>query len=286
MVMSEAAPSTMAASTTWPRPERWASRRAAHIPKASSIPPPPKSPTRLSGGHGPLPGAADGPQGAGQGDVVDVVARRRRQRPVLAPPRHASVHEPGIALHARLGADAESFGHARAPSLDQAVGLLDEVEDQTHPLGVLEVDGHRSPAAVEQVPVRARARRRRASRGPVDAQDVGPGVGQEHAGVGAGPDPGQLDDPDALEGSAHRCAPCTVGGPFLRPAGVGDDGVHHLRLGGGGDLVAHVGDHESSAPGMARAVASPPSRGTRVSTSPWIDEGGRRHAPERGGAVT
>ena len=50
--MSDAAPSTMAASTTWPSPERAASSRAATMPKASSMPPPPKSPTRFSGGTG------------------------------------------------------------------------------------------------------------------------------------------------------------------------------------------------------------------------------------------
>ncbi len=52
MVMSEAAPSTMAASTTWPRPDWRASRMAATTPKASIIPPPPKSPTRFKGGTG------------------------------------------------------------------------------------------------------------------------------------------------------------------------------------------------------------------------------------------
>ncbi len=42
----------MAASTTWPWPERAASSNAATMPKASSMPPPPKSPTRFSGGTG------------------------------------------------------------------------------------------------------------------------------------------------------------------------------------------------------------------------------------------
>jgi hypothetical protein len=52
MVVSSAAPSTIAASTTWPFPDRRASNSAQAMPKASSIPPPPKSPTRLSGGAG------------------------------------------------------------------------------------------------------------------------------------------------------------------------------------------------------------------------------------------
>ncbi len=55
IVMSVAAPSTMAASTTCPWPERAASNNAATMPKASSMPPPPKSPTRFSGGTGASP---------------------------------------------------------------------------------------------------------------------------------------------------------------------------------------------------------------------------------------
>ena len=47
-----AVPSTIAASTTWPSPDLWASSIAQTMPNASSMPPPPKSPTRLSGGTG------------------------------------------------------------------------------------------------------------------------------------------------------------------------------------------------------------------------------------------
>ena len=50
--MRQAAPSTMAASTTCPSPERAASSSAATMPNASSMPPPPKSPTMFSGGTG------------------------------------------------------------------------------------------------------------------------------------------------------------------------------------------------------------------------------------------
>ena len=52
IVMREAAPSTIAASTTWPLPERDASSSAHTTPKASNIPPPPKSPIRFNGGGG------------------------------------------------------------------------------------------------------------------------------------------------------------------------------------------------------------------------------------------
>jgi hypothetical protein len=45
MADMRAAPSVMAASTTWPRPERAVSNRALSTPTASSMAPPPKSPT-------------------------------------------------------------------------------------------------------------------------------------------------------------------------------------------------------------------------------------------------
>ncbi|MDB6043822.1 MAG: hypothetical protein JWM63_2373 [Gammaproteobacteria bacterium] len=46
----------MAASTTWPRPERCLSCSAPNTPMPRSIPPPPKSPTRFNGITGPLSG--------------------------------------------------------------------------------------------------------------------------------------------------------------------------------------------------------------------------------------
>jgi len=45
-------PSTIAASTTWPRPDERASSMAQTMPNARYMAPPPKSPTRLSGGTG------------------------------------------------------------------------------------------------------------------------------------------------------------------------------------------------------------------------------------------
>ena len=52
IVMRTAEPSTIAASMTCPSPLRAASTNAQATPKAMSIPPPPKSPTRLMGGVG------------------------------------------------------------------------------------------------------------------------------------------------------------------------------------------------------------------------------------------
>ena len=55
IVVSRAEPSTIDASITWPCPERPVSSSAAQMPRASSMPPPPKSPTMFSGGTGPSP---------------------------------------------------------------------------------------------------------------------------------------------------------------------------------------------------------------------------------------
>src|SRR5438309_572267 len=60
MAVSTAVPSTMAASTTWPRPEAERSWRAASTPTTSSMPPPPKSPSRFRGGAGGPLHAQDG----------------------------------------------------------------------------------------------------------------------------------------------------------------------------------------------------------------------------------
>ena len=59
-VSISAAPSTMAASITWPWPVRAASNAAHAIPKASSMPPPAKSPSTLIGGVGFSPARPSG----------------------------------------------------------------------------------------------------------------------------------------------------------------------------------------------------------------------------------
>ena len=144
-------PSTIAASTTWPSPLSRASSSAASTPMTRYVDPPPKSPTRLAGKCGralswPMP-----EQGAGDRDVVHVVAGGRRQRAVLAPAGHPAVDQPRVALEALLGAEPEPLGGAGAHPLDQHVGLCDQVEHGRDRLGVLQVQRDARTAAVEQV---------------------------------------------------------------------------------------------------------------------------------------
>ena len=201
MVMRTAAPSTMAASTTWPSPDRWASSTAHTMPKARNMPPPPKSPTRLSGGTGASPARPIGLEGAGEGDVVDVVAGGLGVRAVLAPPGHAPVDELRVAGEAVVGADAEPLGDAGPEALHDDVGLLDQREHRLDAVGALEVDADRAAAAVEHVGRRRLGVAAHDLAGPVDADDVGAHVGEEHGAERARADPGDLEDGDALQRS-------------------------------------------------------------------------------------
>ena len=105
------------------------------MPNARNIPPPPKSPTRLIGGVGLLPVATEVRERAGERDVVDVVAGRVRERPVLAPAGHAAVHEPRVAGEADVGPEAEALGDAGPEALDQRVGRLDEPQHRLDAFG-------------------------------------------------------------------------------------------------------------------------------------------------------
>ena len=164
--------------------------------------------------HGSRIGPAQRPQRTADGDVVDVVAGHGRHRPLLTPPRHAPVDQPAVAPEAGVGPDAQSLGHAGPEALDQPVGLLDEPEHELDGVGVLEIDADRGTGPVQQVPVRPRPRGRdllpaldRARRRPLEPQDLRPGVGQHHAGVGRRPDSRQLNDLDPAQRSTavgHR----------------------------------------------------------------------------------
>src|ERR1700737_2134936 len=115
--VSSADPSTIAASTTWPRPDRSRSSSAARMPSASSMPPPPKSPSRLTGGTGRSP----------------------------APP----APQPRVRLGPPPGPNPEPLAHAGPDPLHERVGGLDEPQQQLDSRGIFEVDPDR-PAATAQ----------------------------------------------------------------------------------------------------------------------------------------
>ena len=210
-VVSTAVPSTMAASTTWPLPDVRASTTPHTMPKASSMPPPPKSPTRLSGGCGRSSGRPMAPRAPGDGDVVHVVAGHLGHGPVLAPARHAAVHEARVAGEARIGADAQALGDAGPEALDERVGLLDQRQHGLDALGVLQVDADRAAAAVHDVLRRVGRIATPHVAGAVDAHDVGAHVGEHHRRERPRADAGDLDDSNSGERSHGDVSPCGVG---------------------------------------------------------------------------
>lgn len=146
---------------------------------------------QIGGDGGRLAGLADHGEGAGEGDVRDVVPGPFGERPVLAPAGHPPVHDPRVAGQAGVGADTEALGDARPVALDQDVGAFDQVQDAVRAVLGLEVDEYRAFVAVGEV-VRGVDAEPRAA-GPVDPDDVGAEVGQQHRGERAGSDTRQLD---------------------------------------------------------------------------------------------
>lgn len=162
-------------------------------------------PEEVGGDDGRFAGGADHAEGAGEGDVADVVAGAVGERAVLAPAGHPAVHQPGVAGVAVPGTDAEALGHAGAVALDEQVGAFDEVEDAGGAVRGFEVDDHRALVAVGDVVggVDPQA----GAAGAVHADDVRAQVGEEHGGERARPDPGQLDHAHAGERALSCCRP-------------------------------------------------------------------------------
>jgi hypothetical protein len=138
-------------------------------------------------------GRPDGVQDAGDGQVGDVVAGARGERAVLPPAGHPPVHQAGVALPARLRADAEPLGHPGPEALDDDVRAGGQGEGQVDAGGLLQVGGDRPLAAVQQIlPVVGVPGGR--GPGPVQADHVGAEVGQQHGAERAGADAAELDD--------------------------------------------------------------------------------------------
>ncbi|CAM5713196.1 hypothetical protein SGRIM128S_05205 [Streptomyces griseomycini] len=153
-------------------------------------------------GRGPVR-VPDHAEGAGEGEVRDVVPRAVGERALLAPAGHPAVDQARVAGVAVPGTDAEALGDAGAVALDQDVGAFGQVEDACGAVGRLQVDDHGALVAVGDVVRRVDAESRAA--GAVHADDVGAQVGEEHGGERAGPDTGQLDHAHAGERAVPRC---------------------------------------------------------------------------------
>ena len=161
MLISTAAPSTIAVSTTWPCAAALRLEQRAHHAVGEEHAATAEVAHHVERRHGRLAGAAEVGQRTGERDVVDVVTGGLRVRAVLAPPGHAPEHELRVAGQAHVGADAEALHHAGAEAFDERVGMLDEIEQRGDAVGVLQVERHVAAAAQHDVVVRAcRARGR------------------------------------------------------------------------------------------------------------------------------
>ena len=111
---------------------------------------------------------ADRPQRAGLRQVVDVVAGRHRQRPVLAPAGDPGEDQPRVDRRALVGPDAESLAGAGPEAVEQHIGLRSQVQQRLRLVLDVEVDD--ALAAVHQVEVLARHRQ---AAGPAHPHHVG-----------------------------------------------------------------------------------------------------------------
>ncbi len=199
IVDSSAAPSTIAASTTWPRPDAFASSSAASTPIASSMPPPPKSPIEVQRDDRIAVARADRVERARHGDVVDVVAGRVRERAVLAPAGHPAVDEPRVAREADVGTEPEPLHRAGAEPFDERVGALDHGQHVVDRTGPLQIDRQRRTTARQQVAARVGGNDRRGGSAAghartVDAQHVRAEIREHHRAERRRPDADHLDD--------------------------------------------------------------------------------------------
>ena len=115
------------------------------------------------------------------GQIVDVVPRGARQRPLLTPPRHAPVDEPRVPLEALLWPEPETLRDPRAEPFDKHIGPLHQLQDRVASRCSLEVERDRASPAVQHLEARFCGKQ---LGGPVlalDAQHVGAQVGEQHA---------------------------------------------------------------------------------------------------------
>ena len=140
---------------------------------------------------------SDGVQSAGDCEVVDVVARRRRVGSVLSPARHPPVHQAGVGGAAAIRTDAQPFGDTRSHSFDQHIGMLDEPQHPVPRRLVGQIRPHDPPPAQHRIGRAVGDDVELTAGDPIDPHHVGTQVGQQHAGQRDRPDRGQLHHPDA-----------------------------------------------------------------------------------------
>ena len=140
---------------------------------------------------------AIGVQGAGQRDIVDVVAGGVGIGPELAPAGHAAIYQLGIDGVAFCRAQAQPLGHAGAETFEKRIGGFHQIQHQRPAFVTLQIHPDH-PSAAQQRITRIDPRAR-----PIHPDHFRAMIGQHHTGKWPRPDPGQFDDPDSLQRPGH-----------------------------------------------------------------------------------
>lgn len=114
------------------------------------------------------------------------MARRTGQWPALPPAGHASVDQPNVTLQERFGPEPQAFHHPGTKALDQYIRLVSEVQAALAPGCTADIERYDAPAAVHH---RVRPAR---SALTLNANDIGPQIGQQHGAVRPRADAGEL----------------------------------------------------------------------------------------------
>ena len=107
----------------------------------------------------------------------------------MSPAGHPSVNEARIALEHHLRTEPQPFHCAGPESLDQPVGLFDELGGERDPLGMFQIDRNRRPRAAQQTKTPRHIDTQPARGEPVQADDIGAEIGKQHRRHRAGPMP-------------------------------------------------------------------------------------------------
>lgn len=174
------------------------------MPSAANRLPPAKSASRLRE-RGDVVLRAGRAEGAGHGDVVQIMARVLGERADLAIAGERAVDEARIPAAERLVVDPEPRRHAGAIALEQHVGTFRQAVKGIAALRRLQVQVDEALAARE-------ARDRQAARASAHDDDLGAHVREQHRAVRPGCQPGEVEDPHAFKDLA-RAPP---GRPFGR----------------------------------------------------------------------
>ena len=140
-------------------------------------------------------------QGTGQGDVVDVVTGRVRQRPILPPARHASVDQLRVPRHAVIRAQAQALGHAGPEAFEQRIRRLRQPQHRLHALGLFQIHTDGAPVAGKNIP-RGTCPRPHA----IHADHLRAHIRKHHPAEGPRTDTGQFDDAISMKWS-HALPP-------------------------------------------------------------------------------